>query len=174
MRRFTLTLALCLCTLTLACKRPDPIRLQPTLEEPAALASMIVISDPSTSSQLLRGFYPLDQPAWRWTAPRFTVALQSPPHARDNGAWLVLRYTVLEQFIATLKKITINAKFGDLAMAPEIVTTAGNREYRRELPPTAFTKESTYADFTVDPFLKPEGDGRELALIVTAVGLESK
>jgi hypothetical protein len=174
MRQFTITLALCLCTLTPACKRPDPIRLQPTLEEPATMASMIVISDASTSAQLLRGFYPLDQPTWRWTAPRFTVALQTPSRARSNGAWLVLRFTVAEQSIATLKTITLNARLGELKLAPETIATEGNHEYRREVPASAFPKEIMYADFTVDRFLAPEGDYRELALIVTAVGLESK
>src|SRR5258708_31968419 len=133
MRQFTIALALCLCTLTLACKRPEPIRLQPTIEEPAALASMIRISDPSTSAQLLRGFYPLDQPSWRWTAPRFTVALQTPPRARNNGAWLVLRFTVAEQSIASLKTITLNARLGEHVLAPETITKEGNHEYRREV-----------------------------------------
>ncbi len=174
MRQFTIALALCLCTLTPACKRPDPIRLQPTIEEPAALASMIRISDPSTSAQLLRGFYPLDQPTWRWTAPRFTVALQSPPQARINGAWLVLRFTVAEQSIISLKTITLHAKLGELVLAPLTITRDGDQEYRREVPASAVTKEVVDADFTVDRFLKPPADNRELALIVTAVGLESK
>jgi hypothetical protein len=174
MRQLTITLALCLCTLTPACKRPDPIRLQPTLEEPAAMASMILISDASTSAQLLRGFYPLDQPTWRWTAPRFTVALQTPPRARNNGAWLVLRFTVLEQSITSLKTITLSARLGEFKLAPETITREGTHEYRREVPASAFPKDVMYADFTVDRFLKPEADNRELALIVTAVGLESK
>ncbi len=174
MRQFTIALALCLCILTVACKRPDPIRLQPTIEEPAALASMIRISDPSTSAQLVRGFYPLDQPSWRWTAPRFTVALQTAPHTRANGAWLVLQFYVHELSIAELKKITIRAKVGEATLDPEIFTSPGEHQYRREVPASAFTKDVVYADFNVNGFVTPPGDNRQLSLIVTAVGLESK
>lgn len=174
MRQFTLTLALCLCTLTLACKRPDPIRLQPTLEEPAAMASMIDISDPSIASQLLRGFYLPHEPAWCWTAPRFTVALQVPPHARENGARLLLQYHVLESSIAALNKMTIHAKVGEAPLDPETVTTPGDHQYRRDVPPSAFLKDFVHADFNVDGFVTPPGDNRQLSLIVTAVGLESK
>jgi hypothetical protein len=174
MRQFTIILALCLCTLTLACKRPDPIRLQPTFEEPAALASMIRISDTSTSKQLVRGFYVLEQQTWRWTAPRFTVALQSTPNGRENGAWLVLQFHVHEATLAASKKITIHAKLGDAILEPETLTAPGEYEYRREVPASAFTKDVVYADFNVDGFVTPEGDNRQLSLIVTAVGLESK
>lgn len=174
MRRFTITLALCLSVETFACKRPDPIRLQPTIEEPAELASMIRIADASTSAQLLRGFYALDQPTWRWTAPRFTVALGAPPGAQTNGARLVLRFDVIEQSITTFKRITLNAKVGEVQLEPETITTAGQHEYRRDVPAAAFTKNVLPADFTVDRFLKPEGDGRELGLIVSMVGLEAK
>lgn len=174
MRQFTITLALCLCTLTPACKRPDPIRLQPTIEEPAALASMIQISDPSTSTQLIRGFYQLEQQVWRWTAPRFTVALQVPLQARKNGAWLVLKFDVPEVSISTLKRMTVNAKLGNTVLDPETIATAGAHEYRREVPASAFTKEVMDADFTVDRFLTSAADDRQLSLIVLAIGLESK
>lgn len=174
MWQMKITPALCLFISTLACKRPEPIRLQPTIEEPAALASRIRISDPSTSAQLLRGFYPLDQPGWRWTAPRFTVALAAPPRAHIDGARLVLDFNVVELSIATLKKLVLTARLGDVALDPETITTAGSHEYRRDVPASAFTKDVMPADFAVDRFLKPEGDGRELGLIVTAVGLESR
>src|SRR5579884_1227722 len=48
-----------LVTSMIACKRPDPIRLQPTIEEPAKLASMVEISNLAESGQLIRGFYDL-------------------------------------------------------------------------------------------------------------------
>src|ERR1700730_9841956 len=108
--------AVWLCVLTQACKRPDPIRLQPTIEEPATLVSMIRIADPSTSSQLVRGFYPLESNTFRWAAGKFSVALGTPATARTNGAWLVLVFNLPDVSIQTLKKITLTAKTGDVEL----------------------------------------------------------
>jgi hypothetical protein len=166
--------ALWLGALTQACKRPDPIRLQPTIEEPATLVSMIRIADPSTSSQLVRGFYPLELNSWRWAAGRFSVALGTPAAARTNGAWLVLTFNVPPVSIQTLKKITLKAKAGDVELSPEEYTTPGEHQYRREVPVSAFTKDVTGADFTLDKFLRLPNDDRELGLVVTQIGLVAK
>ena len=164
----------CLCGLTLACQRPDPIRLQPTLEEPAVIMSRIRIADPSTSSQLLRGFYPLEANTWRWTGPRFAVELGVPPKALENGAALVVKLHLPDISIQKLKKITLNARVGALALSPQMYSTAGELEYRRSVPAAAFTENSIEADFTLDRFLSMEGDPRQLGVVVTEVGLEPK
>src|ERR1700693_763557 len=117
MRSTRFLTALWLCVLTQACKRPDPIRLEPTIEEPATLVSMIRIADPSTSGQLVRGFYPLESNTWRWAAGRFSVALGTPPTARKNGAWLLLVFNLPDVSIQTLKKITVRAKTGDVELS---------------------------------------------------------
>jgi len=173
MRQLTLTLALCLGAFLLACKRPDPIRLQPTIEEPATLVKTIRMADPSTSTQLLRGFYELER-TWRWAGPRFTVALEAPSGAASRGATLVLQFNVPEASLETLKKITLRGKVGDAALDPVTVTTPGDQEYRRDVPASAFVRPVMDADFNVDGFLKLPNDGRELSVIVTSVGLESK
>jgi hypothetical protein len=174
MRYTRLLTALWLCVLTQACKRPDPIRLQPTIEEPATLVSMIRIADPSTSSQLVRGFYPLESNTFRWAARRFSVALGTPAGARANGAWLVLVFSLPDVSIQTLKKITLTAKMGDVELSPEEYTTPGQHQYRREVPVSALTKDVIGADFTVDKFLMLPNDGRELGLVVTQIGLVAK
>jgi hypothetical protein len=174
MRYTRLLTALWLCVLTQACKRLDPIRLQPTIEEPATLVSMIRIADPSTSSQLVRGFYPLESNTWRWAAGRFSVALGRPAAARTNGAWLVLVFDLPDVSIQTLKKITLTAKMGDVELSPEEYTTPGEHQYRREVPASALTKDVVGADFTLDKFLKLPNDGRELGLVVTQIGLVAK
>jgi hypothetical protein len=158
----------------LACKRPDPIRLQPTIEEPAVLASTVRISDPVTYGQLLRGFYELEANTWRWAAPRFNVALGTPPGAPKKGAVLFLEFTLPETSIAALKSITITGKVARTELPPETYTTPGSHEYRREVPAAAFTRDVVDAEFFVDKFLKPAGDGRELAVITNAIGLEPK
>ena len=173
MRQSTITLALCLCTFLLACKRPDPIRLQPTIEEPPTLLATIRMSDPSTTTQLLRGFYELER-TWRWAGPRFTVALQAPPGAAEHGARLVLDFTVPETSLETLKTLTLRGKVGDAPLDPQTVTSAGDHEYRRDVPASAFVRPVMDADFNVDKFLQPQNDGRQLSVIVTSIGLESR
>ena len=174
MQHFKFVPVVCLCTLTLACKRPDPIRLQPTIEEPAALASIVRISDPTTYRQLLRGFYELEVNAWRWAAPKFDVALGTPPSAPKKGAVLFLDFTLPETSMATLKSITIAARVTRTELAPETYTTPGPHEYRREVPAAAFTRDVVDVEFSVDKFLTPAGDGRNLAVITKAIGLEPK
>jgi hypothetical protein len=163
-----------LCALTQSCKRPDPIHLQPTIEEPATLVSTIRIADPSTSSQLLRGFYPLEANTWRWAAGKFSVVFGAPATARKNGAWLVLAFNLPDASIQTLKKITLRAKTGDVELSPEEYTTPGEHQYRREVPASALSKDVIEVDFTLDKFLNLPNDGRELGLVVTQIGLEAK
>lgn len=166
--------ALCLFTITITCKRPDTIRLQPTIEEPAALASVVHLNDPVTDKQLLRGFYELEVNTWRWAGPKFDVLLGAPPGAPQKGAVLFLRFTLPEISIATLKSFTITGKVARTELSAETYTTPGVHEYRREVPAAAFTRDMVVAEFSVDKFLTPAGDGRNLAIITHAIGLEPK
>lgn len=174
MRFFTLFLFVCLCIATLACRRLGLIRLQPTIEEEAPLSSVVRLSDPASANQLLNGFYELEANSWRWTAGRFSVALSAPPGARTNGAWLVLRFNLPDPSIDALKSITVSCKVADAQLAPETFRTPGDHEYHREVPASAFAKDAVAADFSLDKFLKLPGDVRELGLVVTSIGLESK
>ncbi len=146
-----------------------------TLLEPGRAASTIRMADPSTAGQLLRGFHGVEQNAWRWTAGRFTAALRPPAGAEKSGAWLVLKFLVPEASLRKLKNITVQAKIGSAAMAPETIAAPGAHEYRRDVPASALGKEIVEADFVLDRFLSPaEADGRELGVVVTSVGLEGK
>ena len=170
LRFFIFTLLVCLC----ACKRLGPIRLQPTIEEQPTLSNTILMTDPASSGQLLDGFYELEGNSWRWTAPHFSVALAAPPTARTDGAWLVLKFTLPGVSIDTLKNITVSCRLADAQLAPETFRTSGALEYRREVPASAFAQDIVAAEFSVDKFLKPPGDGRELGLVATAIRLAPK
>jgi hypothetical protein len=167
-------LAVCLCALTWACKRPDPIRLQPTIEEAPALAATVRMSDASAADQLLSGFYPTESNAWRWTAQKFAVSLGTPPGAVRNGAWLVLACTIPEASLQIVKKLTLSAKIGATQLAPEEFSTPGDHQYRREVPASVLNSDTVTAEFTLDKSFRPVNDNRELGLVVTAVGLEPK
>jgi hypothetical protein len=174
MKHLTLSLVVCLFMLALACQRPDQVDLQPTIEEPKSLPSSVLVGDATRANQLLKGFYELQANSWRWAAPNFSVVLGTPPSALKRGATLVLDFSVPDASIQALKSITLAARIGDLTLPPETITMEGTHQYRREVPPSAFSNDIVSVDFTVDKFLKPPGDGRDLAVVVTAVALESK
>ena len=150
---------------TLACKPISPIRLQPTIEDPAALSTAIRVNDPSETNQLLRGFYDLQAGSWRWTAPQFAVALGAPPGAATHGARLMLDFVLPDASIAGLKNVTVAARINRAPLVPETFSTPGPHRYERVVSPSAFGKEDVTAEFSVDKFLTPPNDGRNLALI---------
>jgi hypothetical protein len=174
MQHFKLLLAFSLFALTAACRRPDPLRLQPTIEEPPALSSLVRMADPATATQLLRGFYPVEQNAWRWSAPRFSVVLGAPLSASRSGASLVLKFSLVDPEIASLKRLTLSATAGNAALAPETYIESGEHEYRRDVPAAIFSDANINFNFSLDKFFKTEHDDRQLGLIVTSVALEAK
>lgn len=171
---FNLWLALCLCCLTAACKRPDFIRMQPTIEEQPPLLSAVTISDAASSGQLSRGFYELESGAWRWTAPRFTVVLAAPPNASKNGAWLEFRFSLPQVSMASLKRVTLSARVANATLPSETYDTIGDHIYRQEAPASAFRKDVVAVTFTVDKFVTLPNDNREMSLVATAIALEPK
>lgn len=140
----------------------------------AEIANVVRMSDPATAGQLIRGFYALEQNSWRWTAGKFTVALRPPAEARNKGAWLVLNFVIPDVAFEKLKGVTVSAASGRARMAPESFTTAGKHEYRALVPAAAIGEEVAQLDFSLDRFLQANEYGRELGIVVTSVGLESK
>jgi hypothetical protein len=174
MQYLKLSFVIGLCLLTVACNRLEPIRPLQTIEDAAVLSSTIQIGDEATDGQLMRGFHELQDGNWRWAAPKFSVVLGTPTAALKNGAWLRLECSLPDASIQAFKTITLHAKIGSLTLPPETFTTSDRHEYLREVPSTALTPGIVGVDFAVDKFLKPADDGRELALVVTAISLESK
>src|SRR5579872_2041052 len=130
MRYAFLLLIAGLCALVVACKSIDPIRLEPTIEDPPALSSAIRFSNPGKASQLLRGFYDLQAGSWRWTAPHFAVTLVSAPRSATRGARLVLEFDLPDSSIAALKNVTVAANIGNVPLPPETYSTPGPHQYQ--------------------------------------------
>ena len=140
----------------------------------ATFLSALRVADPYAVPQLLRGFHAVEANAWRWTDARFVAALRPPPGASRAGARLVLKFAVPEVSIKKLGPITLSAGVGGAALAPQTFATSGEREYRRDVPPSALNKEVVEADFSLDKFLLPsEGGNTQLGLIVTSLALET-
>src|SRR5881409_1347371 len=104
-RRAALLVGVCL--LAGGCKRRDKkIHVQQTDEDSATLASVIHMGDPKAAPQLLKGFYNIEENAWRWTMGRFAVALRPPRNASIRGATLHLKFVIPEAVLSKIKSTT--------------------------------------------------------------------
>jgi hypothetical protein len=153
----------------LGCKRKQAVRVAPRI------ASTIHMGDPQIASQLISGFYGIEQNAWRWTGRRFSLALSSPFGAAQKGGTLQLRLTVPPVVIEKLKTISLSATIGGSTLPLETYTQAGDYTYTREVAPALFAGESVRVDFQLDKSMPPSGaDLRDLGVVVLSAGLEPK
>jgi hypothetical protein len=158
-----------------SCKKRQETQVKLTEEPGATLSSVVHVADPKTAPQLVKGFYDVEQGSWRWTMGKFSVNLRTPAGAQQNGAKLVLKCVAHEAVLKKVNAVTLSAKVGAAALAPETFSKPGDQEYVRDIPASAFTGDNVTIDFTLDKFL-PSGavDNRELGLIVTSIALEAK
>ncbi|HZT28752.1 MAG TPA: hypothetical protein VFA33_02625 [Bryobacteraceae bacterium] len=158
-----------------ACKRRDRVRLEQTDEQAPQLASVVHVADPRNASQLVSGFYDIEQNSWRWTAGKFAVLLRPPRTAARKGAVLELKFSVPEAVLSTLKTISLSATVNGAPLTPETYTQPGQFTYSRDLSPSLLAGDSVKVDFALDKTLPPRGaDQRELGVIVSSVGLTPK
>ncbi|MCL5746505.1 MAG: hypothetical protein M1541_21670 [Acidobacteria bacterium] len=159
----------------MGCNRKEKIRVQQTEEEGATLASMVHMADPQAGSQLVSGFYDIEQNAWRWTAGKFAVVLKTPRGASSAGAMLQFKFSVPDAVLAKLKTVSLDAKVNGKSLSPESYTQPGEFVYSRDIPASLLTGNSVRVDFALDKCLSPgEVDQRELGVIASSIGLEPK
>jgi hypothetical protein len=146
-------------------------------EEPApgtTLSSFVKMSDPTAPAQLTKGFYALEGGAWRWTAGNFQAALR-PPLTTDKGAILVFSFSIPDVVIQKLSSVTLTASIGSTKLKSQKYSKAGDFTYSADVPAALLTGEKVLVDFALDKSLAAGTvDRRELGLVATAVGFESK
>jgi hypothetical protein len=173
MRRRAAAVVLCGMALApAACKRSAKPAQPPPGRE---LLSVLPMDDPQADTQLVRGFYSLEGGPWRWTARKFSVILRPPPGAAQDGARLELKLNLPDAVFQQLGAMTLSATAGGSSLAPEKYMEPGNHVYARDVPASALARDSISIEFAADKAI-PAGtlEKRELALIVTSVGLVSK
>ncbi|MCU1338386.1 MAG: hypothetical protein JWO19_3967 [Bryobacterales bacterium] len=133
------------------------------------------MDDPHAGAQLVRGFYSLEGNPWRWTAGKFSVILRPPRGSAQDGARLELKLNFPDAVFQQLGAVTLSATAGGSPLAPEKYMGPGNHVYSPEVPANALGGDSVTIEFATDKVI-PAGklEKRELALIVTSVGLVSK
>jgi hypothetical protein len=174
LRRLAVVLA-CLVVLGAACKRRDPIKTEPTDESGVTLKSVVKTNDPQSAIQLLKGFHEIEQGAWRWTASHFIVSLKTPVGAAERGAVLTMTLAAPEPVVLKFGPITVKAKSGGTDLGTETYSTTGQHTFKADVPASLLKGDALTVEFTADKFLPPgDNDLRELALIVSSVGLDPK
>jgi hypothetical protein len=171
MRRLTAAALLCgLALAPAACKRSAKHPLLAAKE----LRSVVPVDDPGADGQLVRGFYSPEGNPWRWTQGEFSVILRPPPGATLEGARLELSLNIPDVVFQQLGAVTLSATAAGIRLAPEKYAAAGSYVYTRNLPASALAGDSISVEFGTDKAM-PAGkiEKRELALIVTSVGLVS-
>ena len=159
----------------LGCNRKKAAVVAPAGEEAPRMASTVHMGDPQAGTQLISGFYGIEENAWRWTGRRFSVALHAPFGAAQKGGTLQLKLTVPSVIVEKLKTISLSATINGTTFPPETYTQAGNYTYTREVAPGVLAGESARVDFELDKAMPPAGgDARELGVVVLSAGLESK
>ncbi len=146
-----------------------------TVEEETALQSVVATADQNAATQLISGFYGIEQHAWRWTAGRFSVLLRPPRTAASKGAQLQFKFTIPEVSMVQLKAVTLSAYVNGTPLAPENYTHSGEFVYKRDVPANLLGGEVARIDFSLDKTVAPSAaDRRELGVVATLVGFQPK
>jgi hypothetical protein len=170
MRRLTVALL----TIALAgCSRQPPAA--QVIDEPPGLEQTVVMGNLNHAKQLTRGFYAIEEGAWRWTKGKFSVVLAPPLQAGSKGATLVARITIPPALIEKLSDVTFNTSVNGLRLKTATYDKPGSVNMRLDVPAKAFEREPATVDFVLDKVLPPRaGDQRELGVIASSIGFERK
>lgn len=143
-------------------------------ETPPRMLSVVRMNDRKANSQLLNGFYGIENDAWRWTAGKFSVLLETPAGAAQRGGTLTLAFNIPDVVIQKLKSVKLSASAGGQTLKSDTYTASGSYTFTADVPPAALNTESVRFDFALDKSIPPGADRRELGIIVTSVDLASK
>jgi hypothetical protein len=137
--------------------------------------STVFAGDPNVAAYFSKGFYQIEENAWRWTAKDFSVDLAPPLRAEQKGAQLVVKLAIADPVIQKLGSVQLSAEIQGYKLDPQTYTKSGQYTYTRDVPPDKLQGPAVQIDFSVDHTLAPAGnDIRELGIIVSQVGLMAK
>jgi hypothetical protein len=173
LRRLTTVALLVIVAIAPACRSKKRPRAK-AVEDEGQVASVVNVADSRTSVQLIRGFHAVET-SWRWTEKAFTVTLHPPTGTSETGARLELKFAIPDVIFKRLGPMTVSAKVHGIDLPPETYTAAGDATYTRDVPASALKSDVVGFDFVVDKASTPnDQDNRELALVVTSIGLIAK
>jgi hypothetical protein len=140
----------------------------------APLLSTVAMSNTQAESQLVRGFYGIEN-GWRWTAGHFTALLKTPPDAAKTGATLSFNFSIPEGVIQKIDSIALTASINGMPLKSETYSKTGNYVYTADVPASMLTGATVKVDFALDKTLPPGPvDKRELGVVAQSVGIAGK
>ena len=140
-----------------------------------AMVSSLAMNAPSAPGQLMKGFGALENGQWRWAAGGFSVKLKTPSGASEKGATLSLALSVSDAVLKQVQSQMLTASVGGQKLGSETYTQSGAHVFKADMPTSVLTGDSLTIDFALDHPLPPSAsDRRELGVIVSSVGIESK
>jgi len=147
-------------------------------EEPksaeARLASTVRMGDPAAASQLLSGFYSIENNSWRWTSGKFSAKLRTPP-AAVNCATVALSFTIPQVIIQKLGKIQLTVSAGGTYLKSQAYDMPGTYILSADIPPGPLLEgDAVTIDGTVNKTYTAPGDSRELAIVANSVSINPK
>lgn len=168
----------------LSCSGEEPIEMARQVPQPSATATApappspaarVAVADEALASQLVEGFFGIENDSWRWTAKRFVVDVGVPPTANRSGATLRLRFSLPEAIVKANRGATLAARVGATEIPAQKFEKVGTQEFVAEVPAAALPSEHVRVEFRLDKGFVPGGaDTRELGIVAYSVALEAK
>jgi len=137
--------------------------------------SSLDLGDADSDAQILLGVYGVEQRAWRWTAKRFSMVLRTPSGSRTLGATLALKLYLSDSLIKKTGPMTLAVDVEGYPLAGQTFTAPGQYIFSAEVPAEALKLDLVAVNFAFDKAVTGlNGDGRELASVVSSIALETK
>jgi hypothetical protein len=172
MRRLIASFALFGLLTGLSCKTRKPKPEVLVDDTQAQLGSIVAANNPQTAAQLLRGFYDLENGAWRWTMPKFAISFRPPVGAKEKGAQLKADLVLPEVIFSKTGPIEITVSCNGKAIGKQKFTQAGDAKLSLAVPGELLATEAISLEFALDKWLPPSGvDPRDLGMIFSSAGL---
>jgi hypothetical protein len=167
----------CLILAATACRKDRDLAQYTQEDSTPRLDTVIAMSNAKSVPQLLEGFHQLEANSWRWTQGHFAVTLRPPFASPKTGAVLHMKGLIPDVVFSKVGALRLHARVGETDLPAVTFSKAGDAYYETLVPAALLAADSVRVTFVLDKFLAPNtlpGDGRELGLIVSEIGWETK
>lgn len=129
------------------------------------------MADPAVSSQLLDGFYRIEENSWRWAARNFSVALKPPAGAAERGGRLRVRLYLSADELQKLGPLTLTGTIDGKSIGNRTFNNAGTFDFTWNLAPETLDTNILPVQFCFDKAMTPADDKRELAAVMLGIAI---
>lgn len=157
-----------------ACKKPkdatNPVAPIATAERPAY--SYAQANDIRVAPQFVKGWYGVEDGAWRWMAKESVTVLKSP---KTFPAQFEVRFTLPKGTMTTVGgPVTFTVLIDDKPLAEETYTQDGNYILQKNVPPGMVGPDPLHVTLRVNKTKAPVpgGDVRELGAVIEGLGFK--